>query len=497
MKKIRIILAILLILSFISASCSGNPDGVNDTTTVPAGTGTESIETEAAETGRLGVKDSLPADLNYNGAAFRIFSSNESKNEFIQGPAEQSGDIVFDTVIERNMIVEERLNVKFEYHAPTYALWEIAGVIRTVVLAGDDVYDLIIAPQYGMCLLVNEGLFLNVLDGKYFNFSEPWWNLNYMREISIGKNKLFYLVGDYFIDMLRGTRILYFNKNLWEDYFPGNDLYDIIFDGKWTLEKMTGYVKQVYSDLNGDGVRDKEDMYGYVTTETYSSVDAFSFATDIEFIKRDADGLITLNINNEKSVKLAEMLYNLFYNEGSTLFPDTDTVMASFQAGNILFMGNGTFVRAEMLRDMEKNFGIITNPKFDETQKNYRSVVADGQNLGVVPITTSAGNLEMTSAVVEALNAESYRRVVPAYYETALKVKYTRDDVSSQMIDLIRDSTMTTFVFAFYASMNDIGAIFRTLVTNKSIDFTSEYAKLESGALAGLEKLQAAFLENY
>jgi hypothetical protein len=99
-------------------------------------------------------------------------------------------------------------------------------------------------------------------------------------------------------------------------------------------------------------------------------------------------------------------------------------------------------------------------------------------------------------AVLEALCAESYRSVIPAYYETALKVKYTRDEVSAQMIDIIHDSIRTDFTFVYYASLNNAGMIYRTLVTAKSSDFISTYAKLEKGALSALDKLISAYTEN-
>jgi hypothetical protein len=46
----------------------------------------------------------------------------------------------------------------------------------------------------------------------------------------------------------------------------------------------------------------------------------------------------------------------------------------------------------------------------------------------------------MTGAVLETLNFLTYKDVVPAYYEVTLKQKVSRDNVSSQMLDLILNS---------------------------------------------------------
>ena len=43
----------------------------------------------------------------------------------------------------------------------------------------------------------------------------------------------------------------------------------------------------------------------------------------------------------------------------------------------------------------------------------------------------------MTGAVIETLMCESVNTVLPAYYEIMLKGKYSRDEESSEMLDLI------------------------------------------------------------
>ena len=65
-------------------------------------------------------------------------------------------------------------------------------------------------------------------------------------------------------------------------------------------------------------------------------------------------------------------------------------------------------------------------------------MVDGSHDILAVPIT--ATNLERTGIITEALSAESYKRVIPAYYETALKTKYARDDESVQMLDMIANS---------------------------------------------------------
>lgn len=91
-------------------------------------------------------------------------------------------------------------------------------------------------------------------------------------------------------------------------------------------------------------------------------------------------------------------------------------------------MIDGSFTDVSYLRDMKDDFGIVPWPKYDESSDGYAANVDAGTDLFVVPITTA--DAERTSIILEALCAEGYRSVIPAYYEVALQKKYTRDDIS-------------------------------------------------------------------
>jgi hypothetical protein len=157
-------------------------------------------------------------------------------------------------------------------------------------------------------------------------------------------------------------------------------------------------------------------------------------------------------------------------------------------------MGNASLVSVEKIRDMECDFGILPCPKFDEAQENYRTLVHDGGYLGAV--NGNSANLDLVGATLEALNAETYRSVTPVYYETALKVKYTRDDTSAQMIDMIHDTLMTNFIYAYNYALSDIGLQYRKLITNKSKEYVSTIEKTLKSAEKKLETLSGVFAGN-
>ena len=51
--------------------------------------------------------------------------------------------------------------------------------------------------------------------------------------------------------------------------------------------------------------------------------------------------------------------------------------------------------------------------------------------------------------LLEELAFEGYNSILPVYYETVLKNKYVRDDVSARMIDLIRENLATDFAIIY------------------------------------------------
>ena len=84
--------------------------------------------------------------------------------------------------------------------------------------------------------------------------------------------------------------------------------------------------------------------------------------------------------------------------------------------------------------------------------------------------------------------------VLPAYYEILMKNKYARDDVSAEMIDIIRENCSTDIAYLYGDPFNGLGYIFRNTIQAKSDNFASEYAKRETAALTSMEKFIEQFL---
>ena len=99
----------------------------------------------------------------------------------------------------------------------------------------------------------------------------------------------------------------------------------------------------------------------------------------------------------------------------------------------------------------------------------------------------------MTSAVMEALAAESYRYVTPAYYDVVLNGKYLRDADSSEMLEIAMAGVKIDFGWIHTYSLSSVsqGLLRDILYNNKSADFASAYKSRQKA----MDKLMGKLVE--
>lgn len=490
--RIAALLLALLMAGSSLLSCGGNEPEETD-----GGTGADTAaETEPAETDpRRDAKDGLPEGLQFGGRSFNIYCGILEENElYFAGTGETNGEIVNDAVYARNMAVEERLDIELNTLGFEDTFQTIGQSVTTLVMAGDTSFDLFLGQQAGVTQIITTNCFVNAYDLEYIDFAQPWWNNNYMDELALGADYRFLLAGDYFVSALTKERVIFFNKDVYNEFYGDpNGLYQEVLDGDWTIDRKIELIEGAFVDLNNDGISDVNDRLGFAANQTQASVDAYVYGSDIVFTTRDEDGFVQLNMVSDDAVSLLEKLNTMFYTQG-TCHKTNGAHLAAFIEGRVLFLGNGMFNLINDLRDMEQDYGFLPHPKFDAEQEEYRSLVHDTALLGGVSVASQ--NLDMAGAVLEVLGVESYRTVIPAWYETALKVKYTRDDISSQIIDLINDTATTNFIYAYNYALSNLGNIYRNLVTAASSDYVSSVEKVVSAAQTKLDELIETFRSN-
>ena len=495
MKKLIITIISVILLMSILASCgeSGGDNTVTDNSNQNNNTPEETtLDTNLREN----TPDSLPADLDFNGQVIRILHREDDASWLPEIYVENEvGEIVNDTIYQRNKNVEERLNVVIQSVAVP-GDWDAKdaylNTIRNSVTSGSDDYDLVGGYAYYLPMLAPEGMLYNLMDVNYLDPTSIWWNADSAKELTID-NKMYFITGDYSLALLRMTFVLYFNKQLVEDYSIEN-LYQTVLDGNWTIDKLMNITKDVYSDVNGDGAVDKGDMFGYATT-TGNYVDAYWFAFNQPIVSKDSNDIPQLAYNTERMTTIVDTIYTYFYDSGSAYaiseygtgdYDPQNDITDIFVENRSIFMPQYLGF-TDKLRTMDSDYGILPYPKWTADQAGYYTTSQNGHTIFCIPTTCKI--TDAVGATMEAMCAESYRKVTPTYFEVVLKEKYSRDSESSQMLDIIRDGIKFDFGYSNGISLDYISNIFRDIITNKNNNFASTVEAHLTKRQVMLEKL--------
>lgn len=432
---------------------------------------------------REDVSDGLP-EKDFEGRVFCVAGDNGYTDWYLT--EEQNGEVVNDAVWLRNHTVEERYNVTLD--ANVFDEGSITGNVKNSVLAGDDAYQLISGHIIYLGMAATDKIMYNMADVPHIDFSKPWWSDSTLNDLTY-KGMTFIAIGDFALSAVAQTYCMFYNKGLAVDYgLP--DMYDLVYAGEWTIDKEMELSQGVYTDTNGDGKRDKGDLYA-LSTSTKSAANAYLWALGKKIATQQPDGTYEISYFDEKMVSLMEKLYDMYYETDQVYFEISHQTMTAFEPGLALF-ADGIFGQAtDTLRDVEFDYGIIPYPKWDTAQESYYTSV-DGGHEGLA-IVRSITDPEFVGIITEVLCAESWKKTIPAYYDTALKYKGARDYESIAMIDMIMESRIFDFGYVY----GGWGPVFwiQYLLEGQSKDIASYYQKNHKVFDKYMEKIYKSFDE--
>jgi len=445
-KSVKLIAALLLASMLLSsaAACSQDSGTQTETTAAADETTTQAAETgpKIDEYGREIVECELPDNLDYKGMEVRFIVRDNPKYSIDFAVDGQNGEIVNDTVYDRNRAVEEELNVVIKNHKVADDSTSVQDAIITTVTAGDNAYDVGAFYQFYAGNIATSGAMYNLLDINTIDSEKPWWSEEFFTELEYN-GKIFLSAGSMNLSVTSMLMGIAFNQKKVIDYYDDYKfLYDEVYDGKWVFDRMTELSKDVYSDLNGNSTVDEGDFFGMATVEDNHGSWVTHF--NIRSVTKDNSGVPQLTLFNEKTVNAYNKLYQYYRQSEGVYFAKKGFDQAKYFAGGNALFTNCTFYDSETtLRDMEDPYGILPMPKYDEAQDGYKNVAHDNSNL--IGVVSNTKDPEAVGAVLELMNYYSYLDLEPAYFEVAMKQKYLMDSDSAKMFDLIVDGIMADF----------------------------------------------------
>lgn len=452
----RILAAMLAAMTLLPALAACTGDGAStdttaaqgnaaDTTAFPTETTTPTHDAEGY------LLDTLPADLNFGGETVGILYWEDVEHPEFEVES-VTGDIVNDAIYKRNETVQDRLGVKFEWYKSKGNSSNGKIYVQTVqnsYNAGEKIHDIYAAYSRTMGLVAQNGYCYNLNDVDYLDFEMPWWPQRMLETALVG-DKLFFVSGDISTNMLHMMYGIYYNKDMIVDY-QMTDPTEYVLKGTWTIDKMIEMTTGLYQDLNGDGKADPEDRYGLTTLEYHN--EAFHTGADLHLVVKDADKVLALDpeYGGERAINLISKVGSWMQTD-DVLKGASSTYLKSFENGTCLFTVNRARTAEKNLRDVTFTYGIVPVPKYDEQQENYVTVM--GNPFTLYGIARDCETPDTAGAVIEAMGSAGYRMTTPAVFETNMKVKYSENDVTAQMYDLVREGVDFELGRIFGAALN-------------------------------------------
>ncbi|MCI8387489.1 MAG: hypothetical protein HFE63_03360 [Clostridiales bacterium] len=487
-KRITALLLLSALLSAVSCGDNSTTDDTNQTDSNDI----DSVETTNAIDARKAVSDDLP-ERDFEGKEFTILTYDQLLTDsFVEG---ETGDLINDAVYNRNRAVEERFKCKIG--AISYANYDdTTSHVKRSVLANDNDFSLISYHVVAFSGIVMDDLLMNWYDLDYINFSKPWWSRSNTEDLTYGDDKAILAVGDFSLSSLSGAYCYFFDKKESENYNLGN-LYEVVNDGKWTIDYVMNITKDIYRDINGNGERDAFDFYG-VTHQLGSALNTYLWSSGNHVISKNSSGEFEITFKNERTNTIIEKVYQLCYeSEGvctdrKVLYPEDApgyhyTGALSFRDNLCVFAPGTMDMTINYFREKTNEYGILPYPKLDESQDDYYTMV-DGYH-SALGVPKTIDDPEFVGIITEALNAETYKSVYPAYYEVALKTKYTYDDESVAILDKLVENRVFDFGY-IYDNWKGMAFYIQNIIgTEKSSNFESYYAKNSTSAITYYNKL--------
>ena len=429
-------------------------------------------------------------------------------NHYIEGIDQYSTDSVQNAVFDRNRKVSEKLgiNPKYTYYKYTSREDETVQVIENFVLADlEEAPDIVSTMSYGVVRAAIKGLLYNVLsdgEGKnYFDIKNEYgWYEDFMKEITLDKEKLYILAGDYFIDVLRYANGVLVNIDMYNDLFASeggiDSLYETVNSGEWTYDELMRCADVAYIDNGAMDVNSS--TFGAVALDAWIYRDMFS--TSGLDVFEEVDGQIRYRENISDIHTFLDKMLDMFAHD-SFLNPATQggtaPIIAPIFTGNrALFMLDQPVLSLEgsQIRNMEHPVGMLPYPKYKQDAE-YGALVSDNGNVG--GILYNSDKFTPASAFLQMMCEESYGgkgTLIYEYYDVTLKYKYSANAGQVKMLEIIREglscpkSLLFDNYFAKNVSMQTYGGLIRAIAKSNTNTFASDWASQYSAVQGSLEE---------
>lgn len=491
MKKIICLLLAVIMLAVPLVACSDpeKPDGDDGTTTA----GTPDAATTAAPESES-VTNNLPNELSYKGETVTFISRDYDYVRDEVSVDQDDGDVIHTAISRRNSSMEDRFGITIVNEKVSGDAYAATNAVKNALSTGEHRYDIIANSCYSTIMYTGDGILYNLKKLEYLDLSAPYWSQGFNDVASIG-NGQYMCTGAASLALYRLMFVTFFNRDLF-DTLGEKSLFDIVNDGKWTLDYQIRLGKQYYSDNDSSGAVSAGDTVGLISS-TLSYIDPYWSSCKNPILVKNADNWFEYAVDVDRLSVTLRKVTELFYDANSYIVTsggDSDrqnTISSMFSEGRALTATLRLCAsETEYLRDMKDKYGVIPCPKLDENQAEYQTFLHDQFTAFGICQPVSDERAEMLGAVLEYMAWSSYLNVVPVYYNVALKSKYMQDSASWDMLDKIYSGIYIDAGVLYTKRLNSVHQTPRTIVTGKTDITASKFKQLKTAVNISLKNLQ-------
>ncbi len=481
MKRLLLIFCCLALALGMLAACGTAKENPTETTGVATGTEETTAGDDTPENKRLGLNLS---ELNFNNEEVTIVQRNNTEME-IKGDNDVTAGLVNQKVYSRNERVMANLNVYLNFKTvpgTVNDIQEYVSKIRIASMSDTPEYDISSCYAYFSVQIAKEGTLANLLELPHVDLSKAWWNQSFVA-VNTLNGRLYSLTGDITTSLIDETEVVFFNRSLVDTNFPeGEDLYDVVLAGDWTLEELEKRVHSVgYQESFGTL------LVGYNS----NAVDGLLMGTDVKICSRNANNQYQMAMASDVNYTMVERLKTLVHNESDGVFGTGSGAATSayrYNYVNSFANGQGMFFIFRMsharnvLSGYVLDYGILPMPKANAEQDNYQCTPHDEYSALAVFNNVSAERKERAGAVLELMGYYSNSEIRPLVYETMYKLR-TFDEQTSKIFDLIVDNTTFDFGYVWSNVIGDPVHVFRNYIWQNEDGLASKVSGLTSDRL--------------
>ena len=434
--------------------------------------------------------DDLPADLDYKQDEISVLNWNAENPEFDIETI--SADNVQNALYDRNGEIERRLSVSLTFtteEGDVSHMKPFVALVQRVYESETHDFDIIASYSRTEGMLAIQGYLedLKLISDSYINLDKPWWPDNMISTVSIA-DSMYFISGDISPNVLHLMQVLYFNKNMLNQYWnqeainrgvtaeldeDGKEIvsaaarmiYQWAYDGTWTLDKLIELShgadgEGIYID-NGETADTKDPLDTYGFTSTAYQIDCFYTGSNLRLIEHVDTGEV-LKVSDDygsfKTVRLVDEMGKWFrtsscYTEANS----SGNYAKSWNKGKAMFVA----MRAHGVKNLDADgwsYGVMPVPKYNEKQANYYTCMGNPFTLyGIFkgmatspstqrPDVTRSGDrpaaLREMTAIIECWASETYRLVTPEVFEVNMQLKYADTQYETDMFEIVRSSVV-------------------------------------------------------